>query len=171
MCSLHGKNSLAYDLQELFRFLVDLAVINLIKRDEMGKNDFIRTENYSLRLRPTGARKMTAEVNAWLNKTTEYQGKECAWSYLILLKTRELAHYLAGKKKCVNFCAPVRNVLRNDTKIIREQILRISYKEWQEKGFSKGTLHYMKQNAKNVMPFTLNRHVRERLALFEQKTT
>jgi len=30
-------------------------------------------------------------------------------------------------------------------------------------GFSKGTLHYMKQNAKNEKPFTLNAHVREGL--------
>nr|WP_280176520.1 hypothetical protein [Methanococcoides vulcani] len=29
--------------------------------------------------------------------------------------------------------------------------------------FSKGTLHYMKQNAKSDKPFTLNAHVRERL--------
>ena len=30
-------------------------------------------------------------------------------------------------------------------------------------GFSKGTLHYMKQNAKSDKPFSLNTHVRERL--------
>ena len=29
--------------------------------------------------------------------------------------------------------------------------------------FSKGTLHYMKQNAMGDKPFTLNAHVRERL--------
>ena len=52
-----GKYSLAYDLQEPFRFLVDLAVITLIETDRMEKNDFIWTENYNLRLRPTGARK------------------------------------------------------------------------------------------------------------------
>ncbi|OPY19623.1 MAG: hypothetical protein A4E23_01166 [Methanomethylovorans sp. PtaU1.Bin073] len=29
-------------------------------------------------------------------------------------------------------------------------------------GFSKGTLHYLEQNAKGDKPFTLNAHVRER---------
>ncbi|WYM91445.1 hypothetical protein V7O66_06645 [Methanolobus sp. ZRKC3] len=33
----------------------------------------------------------------------------------------------------------------------------------EEDGFLKGTLHYMKQNAKSDKPFTLNAHVRERL--------
>ncbi|MBP1908848.1 hypothetical protein J2746_001052 [Methanolobus bombayensis] len=33
-------------------------------------------------------------------------------------------------------------------------------------GFSKGTLHYMKQNAEVDKPFTLNAHARERLELW-----
>jgi CRISPR-associated protein Cas1 len=57
-----SKNSLAYDLQEPFRFLVDMAVIKLVKTEAMEKKDFIRTENFNLRLRPTGARKVTEEV-------------------------------------------------------------------------------------------------------------
>jgi len=47
-----SKNSLAYDLQEPFRFLVDMAVIKLIETDAMEKKGFIRTENFNLRLRP-----------------------------------------------------------------------------------------------------------------------
>ncbi len=35
-------------------------------------------------------------------------------------------------------------------------------------GFSKGTLHYMKQNAKADKPFTLNAHVKERLEMWKQ---
>jgi CRISPR-associated protein Cas1 len=34
-----GKNSLAYDLQEPFRFLIDLAIINLIENKVMDKKD------------------------------------------------------------------------------------------------------------------------------------
>jgi CRISPR-associated protein Cas1 len=33
-------------------------------------------------------------------------------------------------------------------------------------GFSKGTLHYMKKNAKGDKPFTLNKQVRKRLDLW-----
>ncbi|WP_292490291.1 hypothetical protein [Methanoculleus sp. 10] len=42
----------------------------------MAKGDPIMTENYNLRLRPTGGRKVTEEVNRWFNKTVVYQGKE-----------------------------------------------------------------------------------------------
>lgn len=55
---LPGKNRLAYDLQEPFRFPVDLAVISLVESGIMETKDIIRTKNYNLRLKPTGSRKV-----------------------------------------------------------------------------------------------------------------
>jgi len=158
-----GKYSLAYDIQELFRFLVDLTVLNLIENGTMEKKDFLRTDNFTLKLRATGARKITTELNTWLNKTVNYQNKETSWNYVILLKTRELAHYLIGKKKSLDFVSPEYQVERQDSNDMRKKILSISYNEWKKRGFSKGALHYMKKNADSDKPFTLNKHVRERL--------
>jgi len=162
-----GKNSLAYDMQEPFRFLVDLAVITLIETSAMKKGDFIRTENYNLRLRPIGARKITEEVSRWLNKTVMYREKEYTWDYIIFLKTRELAHYLLGKKRKLDFLSPAYKIVRQDSDEMRDKILKISYTEWAKMGFSKGTLHYLKQNARENKPFTMNKHVRERLEQWE----
>jgi CRISPR-associated protein Cas1 len=134
----------------------------------MGKGEFVWIDNYNLRLRPIGTRKVTEEVNRWFNKTVQYQCKEYPWHYVMLLKARELAHYLFGKKKMPDFVAPAYTVDRQDSDEIRQKILDISYTEWKEMGFSKGTLHYMKQNAKSGNPFTLNEHVRERLEHFGQ---
>jgi len=53
------KNCLAYDMQEPFRFVIDLAVIDLIENDNMEKKDFVRTESFTLRLRASGAQKVT----------------------------------------------------------------------------------------------------------------
>jgi len=163
-----SKNSLAYDLQEPFRFLVDLTVISLIESGKMDNKDFIRTENYSLRLRPTGAKKLTEEINLWFNKRVSHQGNMAMWSYVIFLKTRELAQYLVGKRKDIDFVDPQYETKRQDSSDIRQKILSISYSDWKKLGFSKGTLHYMKQNAKADKPFTLNAHVRERLEQWEK---
>lgn len=86
--------------------MVDLAVVNLVERDAMDAKDFVRTESYALRLRPTGARKVTEEVNRWFNKTVGSQGKELMWSYVMLLKGRELAHYLTEKKRKLDLASP-----------------------------------------------------------------
>jgi len=54
-------------------------VITLIETSAMKKGDFIRIENYNLRLRPTGERKVTEEGSRWFNQTVENLGKEDAW--------------------------------------------------------------------------------------------
>jgi CRISPR-associated protein Cas1 len=158
-----GKNSSAYDLQEPFRFLVDLAFISLIENGMIEKKDFIVTENYNLRLKPTGARKIVDEFSSMLNKKVSYQGKESTWGYVIFLKVRELAHYLTSKKEKLDFVKPEYEIERIDSQEIRQKILNISYVDWKKLGFSKGTLHYMKQNAKSDKPFILNCHVLDRV--------
>jgi CRISPR-associated protein Cas1 len=133
----------------------------------MDNKDFIRTESYSLRLKPSGAKKVTEEFNKWMNKKTPYQKQSVMWSYALLLKTRELAQFLVEKKKDIDFSKPVYTIERQDSDDIRQKILAISYTEWESMGFSKGTLHYMKKNAEAEKPFTLNAHVRERLEIWE----
>ena len=160
-----SKDSLAYDLQEPFRFLVNLAIISLIESERMDNKDFIRTESYSLRLKPTGAKKITEEFNKWMNKKTLYHKQSVMWSYALLLKNRELAQFLIEEKKSVDFCKPEYTIARQDSEDIRQKILSISFTDWDNMGFSKGTLHYMKKNAEAEKPFTLNAHVRERLEM------
>ena len=89
-----SKYSLAYDLQEPFRFVVELTVLNLIEKDVMDKQDFIRTEDYDLRFKPTGARKLISEFNVMLNRGLTYKDKNSSWSSILLLKTREMAFIL-----------------------------------------------------------------------------
>ena len=102
------------------------------------------------------------------NEKVDYEGKNITWSYILFLKTRELAHYLIGKKKTVNFLKPSYEIERKDSNEIRKKILDISYSDWKKLGFSKGTLHYMKKNAEENRPFTLNKHVIERLGKWDK---
>ncbi|WP_406661468.1 hypothetical protein V7O66_02805 [Methanolobus sp. ZRKC3] len=52
--------------------------------------------------------------------------------------------------------------------LLRKKIIDMPYTDWKKLGFSDGTLHYMKQNANNDKPFTLNAHVRERLETWDK---
>ncbi len=58
---------------------------------------------------------------------------------------------------------PSYQIERPDSDDMRQKIQDISYSEWQTLGFSKGSLHYMKENAKSGKAFSLNSHVIERL--------
>ena len=92
-----------------------------------------------------------------------YGEKQTSWGPILLLKVRGLAHYMAGKTKELEFVSPKFGAQRVYSHEIRQKILNISYVDWKKLGFSKGTLHYMKQNAKSDKPFTLNSHVLERV--------
>ncbi|WP_233085366.1 hypothetical protein [Methanococcoides orientis] len=81
------------------------------------------------------------------------------------MKARELSHQLVGKRKTIEFSRPVYVAQRDDSDLLRKRIIDMPYTEWKEMGFSKGTLLYMKQNAKSDKPFTLNAHVRTRLEM------
>ncbi len=134
----------------------------------MEDKDFIRTESYSLRLKPSGAKKVTEVFQNWMNKKVPYQKNSVTWNYALLLKTRELVQYFVEKRKTLDFSKPEFTIDRQNSEDIRQKILSISYTDWKNMGFSKGTLHYMKQNAKADKPFTLNAHVRERLEMWEK---
>lgn len=103
-------------------------------------------------------------MNRRFNKSVSYQGKEYPWHYVMLLKARELAHYPNGKKTMPDFSTPVYAVDRQNSDEIRQKILNMSYSGWRMTGFSKRTLYYIEENTKSGKPFTLNKHVRERLA-------
>jgi CRISPR-associated protein Cas1 len=79
------------------------------------------------------------------------------------LKAQELANYLIGKRKDIDFCTPSYKLDRIDNKELRDKILAISYSEWKKFGFSKGTLHQLKEKAKSPKPFYLQKRVKEKL--------
>jgi CRISPR-associated protein Cas1 len=81
--------------------------MNLIEKGAMDSKDFVRTESFSLRLRPTGARKVTEEFNSMMNSKVEYRKKNSSWGSVLLVKARELSHHLVGKRKTVEFVKPV----------------------------------------------------------------
>ncbi|MCS3924443.1 CRISPR-associated protein Cas1 [Methanosalsum natronophilum] len=113
------------------------------------------------------ARKLTNEFNMMLNRKVSYKNTNKSWSYIIFLKARELTHYLTGKKDNIDFNKPLYKIERADSDALRQKIIDLSYSEWKEMGFSKGTLHYMKQNVKSGKPFKLNTHVKERFEMWE----
>ena len=158
-----GSNSLAYDLQEPFRFLIDLAVISAIEKKKMQDKDFIRTENYNLRLRPSGAKKLMEEIQIWFSKKVNFKGKEYGWGNVLVEQTRELAHFILGKVSSCKLHEPLFDLNRDDTHEVREIIKGVSYKKWKDLGYSKATLHDLKHKVKEDKAFSLNKSVEEKL--------
>jgi len=124
------------------------------------KKDFVRTENYNIRIRPSGVQKLIKEVTEQLSTKVPYQKANYEWSYVISLKARELSHYIVGKKKSMDLSSPEPGLGREDNLELREKILSMSYSEWKRMGHSKGTLHQLKRKANKKEPFKVYRKVK-----------
>ena len=145
------------------RWIVDIAVINGLENKVFAKNDFIRTESYVIRLKTKGIEKLMELLNTQFAKTVKYKNKNWQWSSIIDLKAQELANYLIGKRKDVDFSTPTYKLDRIDNKELRDKILSITYAEWKELGYSKGSLHQLKQKAKSKKPFKLYGKLKEKV--------
>ena len=67
---------MVYDLEELFRWLADLSVLQLLEEKRLRKADFIVTEDYRSRLQPATAKMLIEKISLTFNRTPKYrQGK------------------------------------------------------------------------------------------------
>lgn len=158
-----AKAPLVYDFQEPFRWIVDVAVISALEKKTFTKKDFIRTENYNIRIRPDGVKKLMAELMPQFTKTVKYTGYYREWGYIITEKAYELGQFIIGKRKSLDFSNPEPVLERYDSDDMRKKILDMPYTEWRKMGYSKGSLYYLKKNAKNDKPFKIYGKVREKL--------
>lgn len=163
-----GKYPLVYDLQEPFRWIVDVAIINALEKGIFTKRDFIRTDNYVIRLSSMGTKKLLGEVNIQLTNRIQFRGKSWEWGYVIIQKTGEFVNYLSGANSDFIFNEPSPILSRNDTPELREKVLTISYYEWMKAGHSKGSLHYLKKNARSEKPFRVYEKMKEKLDAYSQ---
>jgi len=158
-----GKTPLVYDLQEPFRCLIDLAIINSLEKKVFQKEDFIRTENYNIKLKPSGAKKLVQEVEAAFSQRVFYRDGNRAWAYIIMMKANELAQYLMGKHNALDFSKPSLELTREDDFELRQKILGLTHTEAKQLGIIKSELHYLRKKARSEKPFYVQKRVRERI--------
>ena len=89
------------------------------------------------------------------NSSANYRGLNYQWDSIILQKTRELANYILGKSRNLDFSKPLPDLERFDTKELREKILVLSVPEARKIGISKSTLWYLQERAQLNKPLRI----------------
>ncbi|NOS62618.1 MAG: CRISPR-associated endonuclease Cas1, partial [Nitrosarchaeum sp.] len=77
--TLSSRTPLVYDLEELFRWLIDLSVIQLLEENKLKKSDFILTENYHIRLKQETAKLLVEKIKYNFNSKVSYGKKHFAY--------------------------------------------------------------------------------------------
>lgn len=141
-----GKTPLVYDLQELYRWLVDLSVIQLLEDKKLGKKDFIVTENYHIRLQENTAKMLIKKNGFNFNKKVSYKSKNYCYETIYQDNIQQLANFIFGKNKELSFEIPRVKYERNDDLAIRKAILKMTPEWRKELGINKSTLWYIQKN-------------------------
>jgi len=144
--TLLSRTPLVYDLQELFRWLIDLSVIELLEENKLKKSDFILTENYHIRLKQETAKLLVDKIKSNFNLKVSYGKKYFAYQNILYSNISQLAQFISEKKKTLEFRVPPIKINRDDNLELREKILAMTPDERKRLGISKSTLWYLKKN-------------------------
>jgi CRISPR-associated protein Cas1 len=131
----------------LFRWLIDVSVIQLLEEKKIKKSDFIITENYHTRLGEDVAKLLIEKINSNFNSKYDYKNNK-QYPYQIILQDnlQQLANFIVAKKKECVFDIPKIKLNRNDDLELREKVLRMTTMERERFGINKSTLWYIKKN-------------------------
>ncbi|MDH3765232.1 MAG: CRISPR-associated endonuclease Cas1 [Nitrosopumilus sp.] len=142
-----SRTPLVYDIQELFRWLIDVSVIQLLEKKKIKKSDFIITENYHTRLGEEIAKLLIEKINSNFNARYNYKN-DINYSYQIILQDnlQHLSNFIIDKKKEFDFVIPKMKLNRNDNAQLKENILSMTNDERKRLGINKSTLWYIKKN-------------------------
>jgi len=143
----HSKHPLVYDLQELFRYVIDYSVIELLET-ELKKLDFIKTENYHISLKPNTTKLMIEKIKDNFNQRYEFKNKQHTLENIMFENIRELSKYITGNSKSLEFTIPYIEIKRNDNSQVRDKIMSIDPEEREELKINKSTLWYQQEKIK-----------------------
>lgn len=143
-----SKTPLVYDLQELYRWIIDYSVIKLLEEKKLKKSDFIITDNYHIRLREDTAKMLIEKIRANFNLKAHYKGKNHTYESVMLDNIQELANFVLDKSDKLKFEISPIKINRNDLLSIRIKLLNMTKDERESLGLNKSTLWYIQKHLK-----------------------
>jgi CRISPR-associated protein Cas1 len=161
---LNSRTPLVYDIQELYRWLIDLSVIQLLEETpKPKKSDFIVTENYHIRLRENIAKRLVDRIRFNFNQKAPHREKNYTYQNILHDSIQYLAHYISERKRNIEFAIPKFEIIRDDTASLREKILSMTPEGRKRLGINKSTLWYMRKNLKSGDKIKVYKKILEKL--------
>jgi CRISPR-associated protein Cas1 len=153
-----------YDLQEPFRWIADVAVMEAFESRVLDLPDFYFTgDDYRYRFEPEAKQRFLDLLRERFNSGVRYKNRALKWDTIIEQKTVELGRYLVGRTGNLDFSEPSPSLKRTDDPKLRRRIFSLSHSEAQKLGIQKSTLSYLRKNARTNIPFRVYHKVRMKL--------
>jgi CRISPR-associated protein Cas1 len=154
------KQSLVHDLQEPFRWIADMAVIEAFESGLLDLPDFYFTgDDYRYRFDPEAKQRFLDLLRERFNSGVKYKGRAFKWDTVIEQKATELGRFLVSRSRKLDFSEPSPTLYRTDDKELRRRIVSLSQSEARRLGIGKSTLHYLRKNAESTKPFNIYKRI------------
>lgn len=158
------KQSLVYDLQEPFRWISDVAVVDAFESGALDLPRFYFTgDDYRYRFEPEAKQRFLELLRERFNSAARYKGRALKWDTVIEQKTAELGRFLVGQAGRIAFSEPSPGLSTIDDHEVRKRILSLSRLEAERLRIGKSTLHYLRKHARNQGPLTIRAKTHARL--------
>jgi CRISPR-associated protein Cas1 len=158
------RQSLVYDLEEPFRWLIDTSVLEAFESGILDLQNFYFTgDDYRYRFDVEAKSRFVEVLRERFNSGVRYGGQVVKWDTIIEQKAEELGKCLIGNICSIDFSEPSPNLSRPDSMKVRRGILSLTQTEAGKLGIGKSTLHYLRKNAKSAGSFAIRRKISEKL--------
>ena len=157
-----------YDLQEPFRWIADVTVMEAFESGALDLPDFYFTrDDYRYRFEPEAKERFLNLLRERFNSAVRYEGRALKWDTLIEQKAQELGRFLMGKSTSLNFSEPSHMLERNDIRELRARILALTSCQANQLGIGRSTLHNLRKSALRRSEFTIYSKTSEKLIRME----
>jgi CRISP-associated protein Cas1 len=161
------KESLVYDLQEPFRWIGDVTVMEAFESEVLDLPDFYFTgDDYRYRFEPEAKQRFLDLIRERFNSAVGYRGRVLKWDTVIERKALELGRYLLGRSGRLDFLEPSPKLARSDD---RERIVALSESGAQRSGITRSTFYHLRRKAKSERSFKVHASTRMKLELKKRR--
>jgi CRISPR-associated protein Cas1 len=125
--SYQTKQSLVYDLQEPFRWISDVAVVDAFESGALNLPDFyFAGDDYRYRLETEAKRRFLDLLRARFNTGAKCKNRVLKWDTVIEQKAMMLGRYLVSRSHRLDFSELSPSLRRTDDRELRKRILSLS---------------------------------------------
>ena len=158
------KQSLVFDLQEPFRWIADVTVVEAFESRMLDLPDFYFTgDDYRYRFELEAKQRFLDLLRERFNFVVKYNGRALKWDTVIEQKTVELGRYVTNRSATLDLSEPSPDLCRMDDNYFRGRILALFQSEAKNLGIGKSTLHFLCAKASQERSFRLYLKVRQKL--------
>jgi CRISPR-associated protein Cas1 len=154
-----------YDLQEPFRWIADVAVMEAFEGGVLDLPDFYFTgDDYRYRFDSEAKQRFLDLLRERFNSGVRYNGRALKWDTVIEQKAVEFGRFLAGRIDRLDFSEPSPTLRKTDDEQLRKRIISLSQSEVRKPGIGKSTLHYLRKRASDTNTFRVHGMMQRKLA-------